>query len=344
MPSFIETLLALNGGNLPPLPDAAPSMPLPLTTAGQPPTPQYGGPSQVTEPPQAPFDPRIIAQYLATQAPPPQAPAPPSRAQQIANALVGFSAGVQGRGPQFLQQLQEPQRTYEAQLADYNANRSRLAGLGLEAGLRQQELKTRRAQEVSDQQFEQEARREARRLNITDQQDFERFKDTLLSARQRQQQQAADERLLQQQKLKFADDVRNQIKFYKSKGVDNSTQAHRLAVNDLSDVATQLGIPVPPLTAADNQRLAKVAADILKEQAQTTKAGRAPAGKAAKFGPVMAQLEDGTIVPMSSVDKRSGGALLNGKFRKVVGYVGGKLPAQQQAAPQNSKADPLGIR
>ena len=167
MATTLEMLLAaLNNPTLPNLP--APAKPVALTTAGQQNGPEYGGPSQVTEPPQAPINPNIAAQYLALQGPAPQAPAPLGRGQRIANALMGFGAGMEGRGGEFLRQLQEPQRRYEGQVADYNANRQRLGVMGFEAAQRDVEARTRRAQELADREFQQEFARETRRLNLYD--------------------------------------------------------------------------------------------------------------------------------------------------------------------------------
>src|SRR5215813_687342 len=106
MPSLEELLMALNAPNLPNLP--APANPLPMGPITAPNVPQYGGPSQVTDVPTAPYNPAIAQQYQALQGPAPTPPAPLSRGQRIANAIAGFGAGVQGNGPQFFYQLEEP--------------------------------------------------------------------------------------------------------------------------------------------------------------------------------------------------------------------------------------------
>jgi hypothetical protein len=168
--STLELLMALNGGNNPNLPDI-PQPARPVIGAGPiapPATPQYGGPSQVVEPPQAPLDTRIIQQYLQAQGPAPQAPQPLSRGRRIANAIAAFGAGVEGRGPEFLRQLNEPQRRYEAQLEDYNQRGASLRVRGTEAALRDQENRTERAQRIADRQSEEEFQRESRRLNLYD--------------------------------------------------------------------------------------------------------------------------------------------------------------------------------
>jgi hypothetical protein len=57
---------------------------------------------------------------------------------------------------------------------------------GLETAQRQQEQKTRRAQQVSDREFAAEVDREARRLKLTDQRELALFQDALLARRQRE--------------------------------------------------------------------------------------------------------------------------------------------------------------
>lgn len=243
-----------------PPPVSLPNVPLLPAPRGN--VPEYGGPSQVVEPPQAPLDTGILAQILAAQGPAPTPPAPLGLRERFANALIGFGAGTQGYGPQFLQQLQEPQRRYEQQVENYNANQSRLKLLGTEAMMREQEATTRRAQEVSDREFNAETRREAQRLGFNDQMALEKFRDARQAQRDKERERASDEKLLQQQKLKFGEDLGAQTKFYKANGVKDPVQARRLALNDFSEVAAQLGYTVPELTKADNGALALVAAHI----------------------------------------------------------------------------------
>ena len=184
MATILDLLMALNRDELPPVP--APAQPVPMAPAPTGNVPEYGGPSQVTEPPQAPLDTRIIQQMLALRGQAPTAPAPLSRGQRIANALMGFGAGLEGRGGQFLQQLQEPQRRYEAQQQAYNNLGTELGIRGLETAQRKQEKETQRAQQVSDREFAAEVDREARRLKLTDQRELALFQDALLARRQRE--------------------------------------------------------------------------------------------------------------------------------------------------------------
>jgi hypothetical protein len=206
MPTLEDLLNALSAQQLPPLP--APAQPLPLGPITPPNVPQYGGLSQVVEPPQAPLDNRIIQQYqgLAGQAPTP--PAPLSRGQRIANALIGFGAGVQGNGPQFLQQLQEPQREYQRQLERYNNTRSDLALRGSEAALRDQERRTARAQELSDREFQQEFARESRRLNLYDDQSKARLQQAFQLERDARQARLQEAHQLAIEQRQREDDAR----------------------------------------------------------------------------------------------------------------------------------------
>jgi hypothetical protein len=101
-----------------------------------------------------------------------------SRGQRIANALIGFGAGVQGNGPEFLRQIQEPQRRYEAQTADYNARRDALRLRGTEAALDRQERETARARRLADQEYDAEFQRESRRLGLADSEAHERLRQS----------------------------------------------------------------------------------------------------------------------------------------------------------------------
>src|SRR5262245_12190761 len=126
MPSFLETLLALNGVNLPPLPAVPPSKPLfpapapPISTG-----PAYGAsPGLMVNDiapaaPALPLDMNFINQYAG---PAPVAPViqQPGFLDKLSTALLGVSAGLQGYGPQYAQSVREerqrPQREYQRQL------------------------------------------------------------------------------------------------------------------------------------------------------------------------------------------------------------------------------------
>src|SRR5262245_1974533 len=128
---LLRALMALNAGDLPPLPRPAPSAPIPYA-----PVPNLGPLSTETTAAYGalnpePVPPRFIQPTLPDTSlinqevgPAPRAPAPLSRGQRIANALQGFGAGVSGNGAQFLAQLQEPQREYQRQLERYQGRRT----------------------------------------------------------------------------------------------------------------------------------------------------------------------------------------------------------------------------
>src|SRR5215831_14015797 len=135
MPSVLETLLALNGGNLPPLPNAAPSMPLlPAPQNPMPVGPAYGATPELMasdiapRAPAEPLDMQLARAYQQFAPPPPTPPPAPTRLQQIAGVIGGIGAGLQGRGPEYTAFLQQPQQQYQAQL---NANNQLRGELGM---------------------------------------------------------------------------------------------------------------------------------------------------------------------------------------------------------------------
>jgi len=157
----LQELLAALSQNGPGLPAPAPSAPIPYapipnlgplsdqTTAAlaaQNPEPV---PPQINQP--AAPDMSFVNQYAG---PAPTAPAPLSRGQRIANAVMGFGAGVQGYGPQFLSQLQEPQRAYQQQLERYQGQRAQ----GLELAERRAEREAEQANRLNEQTYEREFR------------------------------------------------------------------------------------------------------------------------------------------------------------------------------------------
>src|SRR5215510_10751624 len=114
MPSFLETLLMLNQAGMPPMPE--PAQPMQVMPSG----PIFAPPTPAPMPqPAAPVAMPALDQNLIAQL---SGPAPaqqqPGFLDKLATALSGFSAGVQGQGPQFVQnireQRQKPQREYEA--------------------------------------------------------------------------------------------------------------------------------------------------------------------------------------------------------------------------------------
>ncbi|MCI0659650.1 MAG: hypothetical protein L0220_01115 [Acidobacteria bacterium] len=139
MGSYIEVLQAL--ANLPQSQATrlAPALPPMDVPANLPPiaTPGEPGSSSLAFAPVTP-DPTIMQQLMQFAPPRPVEPVaqPVSTLQKIALALQGFGAGVQGRGPQFLAQLQEqrekPQREYRQQVERYEDVTRQLGVRGVE--------------------------------------------------------------------------------------------------------------------------------------------------------------------------------------------------------------------
>ena len=362
MPNIIEILAALQ--NLPraynappitptftgaPLPAGLPSTPLPLTTAGQVNPGLYGSPPPLSQDtaiansiaptaPAPPIDTNLIQQIMALSPPAPTPPTPPSRGQRIANALLGFSAGVGGNGAQFLAQLDEPQRIYQAQLQNYNQNRQQLGLTAIEAAQskqqRQQERITRDAMAKSDREFELYKQNLGISGSLAEKQleqahDLAKFQ--MLEQMKQQQEAAKEKEAKEKQKREFAFSLVH--KDYYPQNIADEIAAHNVDGTPLS-------------TKAQNYvgaRAKKLQDEDAKVQMQIKRLGRA----GVSAGPPMAVLKDGTMVPLSQVNKRLNGVVKGEDVVPVVGYVGGNLPAQ--AAPKNPQAqkstqDPLGIR
>jgi hypothetical protein len=159
MATILDLLMALNDGNLPPLPDPAKPVGIPLAPTGnlgplsndtaaafgaQNPEPV---PPALTQPAQA--DPNFVNQYAGAA---PTAPAPRSTLDRVFGAIGGFGAGLQGQGQQFLSQLQEPQREYQRQLERYEGRRAQ----GTELAERRAEREATQANRALEQQYDNE--------------------------------------------------------------------------------------------------------------------------------------------------------------------------------------------
>lgn len=272
MPDFNAILAAL--ANLPPpLSSSVPLVPAPAPPInGGPAFPQteqdIAAQSVAPTAPTEPLDQNLIRQIMALAPPAPTAPAPLSRGQRIANALIGFGAGVQGNGPQFLEQLQQPQRQYQQQLANYNNERSRLGLTALETAQNKQERGQAERQRRADIQAQRDFEVKLDQMKFTNETARDQARNAFLLELQTRKDKEAEDKLREQQNLKFDEDLSRQIRFYRANGVSDPAQARRFALNDMSATAIRLGREVPPLTATDNKRLAKVDAEINKIQEQ----------------------------------------------------------------------------
>lgn len=204
MPSFIETLLALNGGNLPPIPD--PAKPMPLGVAA----PPLAGPLLGAPPESAPtaplpaLDTNFVNQY-AGAAPVRPTISQPTFLDKLSTALLGASAGLQGRAPQYIESVREerqrPIREYEAALERFNNRRTQGLEIATRRQEREQDAATRRAErntEFEREQFLQRSKfksEEARQLAA---QAFDlekiRERERIFDEKQREQQRAQQER------------------------------------------------------------------------------------------------------------------------------------------------------
>jgi hypothetical protein len=236
---------------------------------------------------------------------------------------MGFGAGLEGRGGQFLQQLQEPQREYKRQLERYNQEGTDLGVRALERAQREQEQKTRRAQEVSDQQLQAEFQRETRRLRLTDDREKALLEDMLVSRRQREHDERAAEEARRKEK---ADKEEQRNKIY----ADLVKAPNYTPTKIANEIADNIISGKPMSASAEKWRSLQVRK--LEKQLAGLKGGGGTGG-----GKTMAVLEGGQTIPVSLVDQKTGRVIIDGKPVKVVGYVGGGAtgaPAQaKQAGP-----------
>jgi hypothetical protein len=226
MGTYLDVLAALNAlpqGAAPQLPTGPTSAqaiapPAPLT-APAPPMPDMAptaGP--------VPLDPSIIARYLAQAGPEPVRPtvAPASTLQRVAAALQGFSAGVQGRGGEFVSNLKaerdRPIREYEAKRQEYEGRRSQLGLIGTQAAERASAATQARTQEVADRKADREFKTWLQRAQITDEQAIQQARQAFDLQKIREQERVADERLQSQQKAQQQKDARTFASAYRKAG------------------------------------------------------------------------------------------------------------------------------
>lgn len=354
MATILDLLMALNRDELPPIP--APASPVPMAPAPTGNVPEFGGPSQVTEPPQAPLDTRIIQQMLALRGPAPTPPEPASRGMQIARALMGYGAGMEGRGGEFLRQLQEPQRQYQRQLENYNQQGTELGVRGLETAQRRQERQTARAQQVSDREFAAEVNRESRRLRLSDDQSKERLRQAFQLERDARAARLQETRELQRERREREADakVRTGRFFTLSKNMALSTELGRYYAG-LSDK------PLSPAAAKLDARLQQVG-EVRMARGVGGGGGRGTSNAAVKAKDNFEAAKQAVISAVARGDVRTE-RLLRRKLDAAVGQLarypgqiefgGGEWPwaklIGQQPQTQPGQApkpapDPLGVR
>jgi hypothetical protein len=141
--------------------DPSPLAPVPAGPLTPPGGPLLSPPGPAPEPaPIAPLPARDEALIEQLTGPRPVAPAvePTALIVQIARALQGFGAGVQGQGPQFLAQLQEqrerPQREFRAATEAFESRRRRAVEIAEDKRQREQAEIQRRADEQSRRDFD----------------------------------------------------------------------------------------------------------------------------------------------------------------------------------------------
>lgn len=319
-PLLQQAILTLLQGRQPsPL---APVPTMPMTPPGgvfQMPLGPPPEPAPVAPPPA--LDQSLIEQLTG---PRPVAPVaqPVSLLQKVALALQGFGAGTQGQGPQFLANLQEqrerPQREFRAATEQYEANRRRAIGIAEEKRQGEQADIQRRADIQSGRQFQlyegelRDRRQEARDLRL-------QAKQLEIEDRRAKAEQAELDRKDKAAKEKQRNDIAADL-------IKNPNLAPQKVANEIAD-AIVYGKPMSPAT----EKWRSI--QLERAQAQIDRLARIGKGGGESSGPVMAQLEDGTVVPLTSVNRDTGRVILGGKPLKVVGYVGGRIPAQSKPAP-----------
>jgi len=286
--------------------------------------------------PAPPLDLSLINQYqqFAGPAPTPPVIQQPGTLDKVATALLGISAGLQGRGGEYAQSVkaerERPQREYQAKLDAYNSKIGELGLLGRQTAERKQERQQAATQAAANEQSDREFKTWLRAANITDEQAIQQARQAFEIQKIREQERVADEKqaAIEQKQLR----IKSAELASKYRLAGAKQYANELAERDL-------GLRDKVSAGADKW----LSSHVQLEQARADRqAGLARGGGGGAAQPLMAQLENGQVVPASLVDKKDGVLKIGGKSVKVTGYVGGKIPAQTKgAAPKN---DPLGIR
>ena len=313
MPSFLETLMMLNRGELPPIPKPAPSMPLPVSGPASTIMPPGPMPEMAPPAPLPALDTNLINQYSG---PTPVAPTlqQPSFLDKLSTTLLGVSAGLQGRAPQYIESVREerqrPIREYEAALERFNTRR--LAGV--EAATQKQQREQERIQRRADanaeferEQFLQRSKFRSEEARALAAQAFDLEKEREKERRQ-DERDAARERAAEK---KRRDDIATKL------------QLDKFASSSIANEIADSIVYRKPLSAAA-EKWRSVQERKLEAQLAAVRGGGSGSGQ------VMAQLANGQTVPASLVNRETGGVMLNGQVVPVVQYVGGNIPRAPQ--------------
>lgn len=314
MPSFIETLLALNGGNLPPLPDPAKPMPFPVRTAPPPSTIMPPGPPPEAAPvaPLPALDMNFVNQYAG---PAPTAPTirQPGTLEKIAAILSGIGAGPE-YGLALREERQRPIREYNAALERYQNRRTQ----GLEIATNKQQREQDRATRQAEQQAEREFQQWARRANLTDEMALLQARQAFELNKQRERERAEDE--IQERKERAEMEKQR-------RAIESDLAAKDGAPPNIAKEISEYRVGLRPALSTAAQKWQGARAR--KLEAQLARVGGGSGGG----GQIMAVLQGGAVVPASLVNKETGGVMLGGQSVPVVQYVGGNIPRQAQGAP-----------
>lgn len=349
MATTLEMLLAaLNREGLPPVPDPAKPMPLGV------PTPPLAGPMLTGPPdaaPQAPLpalDTNLINQLSG---PAPVAPTiqQPSFVDKLSTALLGVSAGLQGRAPQYIESVKEernrPITEYKAQLERFNNRRTQAVELATGKQERGQERAQRRADanvEFEREQFLQRTKFKSEEARALATQAFELEK---IRERERVQDEI-------QARRERADTERQR------RTIENELAGKDGAPSNIAKEISEWRVGSRPELSAAAQKWRGLQAR--KAEAQLAKLQRIGAGESGGGAAKLAEQFESLKAQLYPARQRGDTAQENNLMRRIeaigsklqtkgyeVGYGENpyqKLRGAQQAAPQAQIADPLGIR
>ncbi len=296
--SYLDVLQALSGlpqtsgGGLPVTPGINPAAPPPLSIPSTP----------IEAPPPAPTaaaDPTIAARYLSALGPAPVAPEQQKFGvlDKIFAALGGFSAGMQGRGGEYVTNLQnrldQPGREFQARQDAYNQNKTNLGIRGLEAEQADVRRRTDQTQEQANRQFDLDVKERARKAGFEDQMAIAKFQEAAQleqDARRAREQQERDARAEESKKKETAGKF---AQYYGSQG------APAKIAKALGDYYGGMSTTLPP--EAEKWESAKVKLDEARAAKLAGGGGgaRGGGGGGGEFGgpAINAVLSDGRTIP-----------------------------------------------